>query len=374
MPYYPPLKRLRGPLARVRVTERLLALREQLREDVLDRCSTNSLRLATWNIRDFDSNKFGHGRRLPESFHYIAEIIATFDLVAVQEVNRDLTGLNKLMRLLGSDWDYIATDTTEGSSGNAERMAFLYDRRKVTFQRIAGEVVLPQGQKVVARQRQREDDPPAEEDELQFARTPFMVSFQAGWFRFNLCTVHLYYGAASGRKLERRIEEIRRLAIFFAKRQARSSEEYILLGDFNIVSPEHRTMEALESNGFTIPENLKRERSNLRGDMHYDQIAMKVVDQRLQIGASGVFSFVRSVFRNQDFDAYFDHMPAAKRDFQLRGAQKGQPRSDASKRAYYRDLWRTWQISDHLPMWVELEVDFADDYLRRIKEQALAAS
>ena len=33
------------------------------------------------------------------------------------------------------------------------------------------------------------------------------------------------------------------------------------------------------------------------------------------------------------------------------------------RRAYeYRD-WRTHQISDHLPMWVEIETDFADAYL-----------
>ena len=40
----------------------------------------------------------------------------------------------------------------------------------------------------------------------QFARTPFVVSFQAGWFRFNLCTVHIYYGSETGQKLQRRIE------------------------------------------------------------------------------------------------------------------------------------------------------------------------
>ena len=41
---------------------------------------------------------------------------------------------------------------------------------------------------------------PDPEVDLQFARTPFMVAFQAGWFQFNLCAVHIYYGAASGAK------------------------------------------------------------------------------------------------------------------------------------------------------------------------------
>ncbi|MFH1842557.1 MAG: hypothetical protein ABIF77_05070 [bacterium] len=28
--------------------------------------------------------------------------------------------------------------------------------------------------------------------------------------------------------------------------------------------------------------------------------------------------------------------------------------------------WRTYQMSDHPPMWLELRVDFGDDYLQRI--------
>ena len=44
----------------------------------------------------------------------------------------------------------------------------------------------------------------------QFARSPFLVAFQSGWFRFSLCTVHIYYGDNSGPQLQQRIEEIRK--------------------------------------------------------------------------------------------------------------------------------------------------------------------
>ena len=77
-----------------RCAQRLLALRESL-SPLRKRKRDSSLLLATWNIRDFDSNKFGFGPRLEESFYYIAEIISCFDLVAVQEVNRDLSALEK---------------------------------------------------------------------------------------------------------------------------------------------------------------------------------------------------------------------------------------------------------------------------------------
>ncbi len=371
MPRYYGIRRWRDAAARARVIDRLLALRRQLHQEVLPHRSEDTLLLGTWNIRDFDSNKFGHGRRLGESFHYIAEIISAFDLVAVQEVNRDLSGLKRVMELLGGAWDYIVTDTTEGFGGNHERMAFLFDRRKVWFRNIAGEIVLPAGQKVVARKKVKDDQDPekktVEENEVQFARTPFMVAFQAGWFKFNLATVHIYYGAASGLALERRIDEIKNIAKFFSKRHEKAKEDFILLGDFNIVSPEHRTMEALKSHDFLVPEDLTREKSNLKGDKHYDQIALKVHDKRLEIAAGGVFKFEKSVFRSQDYDGYFDKMPPAKRDVHYSGKKKGQPGSDAEKRAYYRNEWRTWQMSDHLPMWVALKVDFTEDYLKSLK-------
>ncbi len=190
MPYYYGLRSYKKA-DRQRVINNILTLREQLKDEIPERTAQNTLLLATWNIRDFDSNKFGHGPREKESMYYIAEIIAAFDLVAVQEVNQDLRPLKKLLGILGAHWDYIVTDTTEGRSGNNERMAYLYDTNKVAFKNIAGELVLPQGQKVT-------------EKGLQFARTPFMASFQSGWFRFFLTSVHIYYGSNYGDKFERR--------------------------------------------------------------------------------------------------------------------------------------------------------------------------
>jgi endonuclease/exonuclease/phosphatase family metal-dependent hydrolase len=366
MPRYYPIRFWPDQTARRRVIDRLLGLRRQLREEIGLHKTSDALLLATWNIRDFDSNKFKHGPRLAESFHYIAEIIAAFDLVAVQEVNRDLDALERLMQLIGPDWRYIVTDTTEGTGGNEERIALVYDRRRVRFRNVAGEIVLPQGQRIVGREEDLDEE---QADELQFARTPFMVAFQAGWFKFNLCAVHIYYGDDSGAKLARRVREIREIARFFAKRQRKEVEDYILLGDFNVVSPEHQTMQALEAEDFVVPVNLKREGSNLKGDKHYDQIALKVSEKRLEIGASGVFRFTSSVFRDtdEDFAAYFDRMPAAKRDFHDRGSKRGQQRTPAEQREYYLEEWRSWQMSDHLLMWVQLKVDFTDAYLNSLR-------
>ena len=108
--------------------------------------SSRYIRIATWNLREFDSPSYG--QRSQEAKAYIAEIISHFDLIALQEIRRDLTALNDVKNLLGGNWDYIATDVTEGTSGNDERMAFLFNRDKVWFRHVAGELTLPNGQKV----------------------------------------------------------------------------------------------------------------------------------------------------------------------------------------------------------------------------------
>ena len=326
-------------IAQERTIDRLLELRAGLYNEVGRKRDQGSFLLATWNLRDFDSGKFGHGKRLDESYLYIAEIISAFDLVALQEIDRDIRPLKRLMRALGPDWEYIVTDTTEGTGGNRERLAFVFNKNVISFGNIAGEVVL-------SRQADR-----------QFARTPFVVAFQAGWFKFNLCTAHIYFGADSGAKKRRRVAELKALTKFFRDRQEKEHEDYIILGDFNVVDETDDTMKALTAGGFTIPKSLIGKPTNLKGDKLYDQVALRVRNKMLEIGDAGVFSFDKHIYRSKDFDAYEPHLPASRVD----GMTK------AERRKYYNDKWRTFQISDHKPMWVELKVDFTSDYLNSLR-------
>lgn len=358
MPRYWQISKYRNPELN-RTIERLLKLRKVL-DTKVPPSQPDSILLATWNIRDFDSNRFGHGPRLQESFHYIAEIIARFDLVAVQEVNRDLEPLRRLLFLLGPEWDYIVTGVTEGISGNEERMAFLFNTNRVSFTNLAGQIVLPRARLVTV---------PGDTGGggLQFARTPYIASFQAGWFKFNLCTVHIYFGSEHGEALGRRVDEIRQIAGHFKMLQEKEPVDYILLGDFNIVSPRHQTMEALVDNGFSIPDVLQNFKTNLSKNKYYDQIAFKHHDKRLEFGRAGALDFRDAVFGENDFDKYYNSMPAAFRDFHTRGNRKGTPRSDQEKREYYNKEWITWQMSDHLLLWVELKVDFTNHYIESLK-------
>ena len=120
-------------------------------------------------------------------------------------------------------------------------------------------------------------------------------------------------------------------------------------------------MEALTDAGFAIPAQLRVMPSNAPKSKHYDQIAFRVQESRLETtGRAGVFDFFQTVFRAEDQGIYIPSMGAA-----YDATSKGKPRTEASKANYYRTYWRTHQMSDHLPMWVELRVDYSDEYLAR---------
>ena len=282
------------------------------------------------------------------------------------------------MSILGREWDFIATDVTEGPGGNGERMAFVFNTEKVWFRKIAGEVVLPDGQLVVSRKKVKAENQPGiaaatVEAKQQFARSPFLVAFQSGWFRFSLCTVHIYYGDDRGDQLQQRIDEIKKLVTFFAKRQDSENpekdalgavENYILLGDFNVVSPDHETMVALKSKGFVVPPEIDGSKVRKTGDHYYDQIATRVKDERFKVVDGGLLSLFDDVFRDDDAGLYASCVP------EVDPEKKAKFRAQSAAARYAK--WRTWQMSDHAPLWIQIETDFADAYLSEIAKPAPA--
>ncbi|MGE3629212.1 MAG: endonuclease/exonuclease/phosphatase family protein [Sandaracinaceae bacterium] len=62
--------------------------------------ATRGLRIATWNVRELATrNKYG--RRLPDAYWYIAEIVSRFDVVALQEVRGALDAVRRVLAHLG---------------------------------------------------------------------------------------------------------------------------------------------------------------------------------------------------------------------------------------------------------------------------------
>ncbi|MET0307897.1 MAG: endonuclease/exonuclease/phosphatase family protein [Sphingomonas sp.] len=366
--------RFQDPAHRKFVAERLADLKAALRAQIHQHTDERSLRLATWNLMHFGDG--GGYDRTPESMLYIAEIIDHFDLVAIQEVNRDLTKLQELIEShLGNEWDYLVTDTAGGGArdkgpGNNERLAFLYRRAKVQFCKETGEIVLPEGQQIAA---------PTKDgtiDTVQFARTPFTVAFRSSWLKFKLCTVHIFYGTGNAGLAQRR-EEIERIAQFLAERQEDEAKamvksaklhgwtrpedagwdsNYILLGDFNIISPEHETMQALLKAGFDVPTQLQT--TNLGNSHHYDQVAIKSAHPGFKVLNSGVFDMLQYVYRDQDAQFYAD---VVKPDRMVMNGKA--PRPIDKQIDYFKRYYRVNQMSDHKLLWCEICVDYADKYL-----------
>jgi len=336
-----------------RTLTRLLALRHHLDAQVPQKTAEQTLLLATWNIREFDSPAYGD--RVPEAFYYIAEIIARFDLIAVQEVRQDLKALHKLMEILGDDWGYMVSDVTEGTQGNGERMAFIFDKRKVNPGGLVGQLVLP------PLELKGPDGKRVYQPVNQIVRTPLIAGFKTGWTDFILTTVHIIYGAGVANS-PARVEEIRQLARALRKRSENPfewSRNLILLGDFNIFDTTDLTMQAITDAGFIVPPELQRLPSNVMQNKFYDQIAFRTRPDRFgTTGKAGVFNYFETVFTAEDEAVYIPEMGEG-----YYKASDGSPRKNPS--SYYRTYWRTHQMSDHLPMWVELRVDFSDEFLER---------
>jgi endonuclease/exonuclease/phosphatase family metal-dependent hydrolase len=353
-----------------RTIPRLRKLREQLKE-VPAKDSEGNLLLASWNLRDFGvpGGGFGHGERLPESYFYIAETLSRFDFVAVQEVN-DLYAWEEVMAILGPNYGFIASDVTEGASGNGERLTYLYDKRKVSFRNIAGEIVL-QPSLLISK---------TAKGGSQFARTPYFASFRSGWRKFDICTVHIYYGEESGAKLKRRIEEIEDVVAVLGKRADVANEAgkaMILLGDFNIVGLDHKTMQALKNKGFAVPPAIQKPPTGKRNS-YYDQIAFKLAkDDALVLPKgkdeeAGSIPMFENLFKPEEIDVYresFEPLRKAAEDKAQAEAKKARKKAPApiAPEDYYKE-WRTWQISDHQPLWVRLDADDSDEYLEKLQD------
>ena len=98
----------------------------------------SNLLIGTWNIRalgDLTTKWLAGPKDSPKrDWHAVAclaAVISRFDVVAVQESRRNALALKRLMADLGPHWQVIISDVTEGSAGNGERLAFLYDSTRV---------------------------------------------------------------------------------------------------------------------------------------------------------------------------------------------------------------------------------------------------
>ena len=187
------------------VVEESAQLRAQLDAEIPAKNLDRNLLVATWNLRalgaltqKWDASENDSPVRDLRTLRMIAEIVSRFDVVAIQEVRDNLTALRSLMLALGPDWSHVVTYVTKGKKGNLERMAFLFDARKIKMSGLACELVVPP---------ERLERIEADALRRQFARTPYAVCFQTHSSAFNrptsfvLVTLHVIHWESPAERL-----------------------------------------------------------------------------------------------------------------------------------------------------------------------------
>src|SRR4051812_14211013 len=310
--------------------------------------SAARLLVATWNIANL-----GVQQRREKDYRLIAEVIGWFDIVAVQEVNDNLAGLEGIRQQLPDDYGALFND----AGGNRERFAFLFDRRRVAPREEMGEVTVP------AADLEKVKLPEIPARFVGFDRNPMLASFRADGRDLAFANVHLYFGEDRGpgkpddedraalaspaarRAAERRNEpppaagmDRRVLEAYAVARwaSARGKDKYaytknvVALGDFNlpIQAPGDRGYDALTRLGLVLPKHSTHVGgSNLNDDAHYDQLAVLPGPTADAIEQVGIFDFDGAVFRD------------------LWG--KGTKAEATRFRSYVR-----YYLSDHRPLWM----------------------
>lgn len=285
---------------------------------------SENLLIATWNIRSFGSltRKWTAGandspKRDLRGLRAISEIISRFDVIAIQEVVGDLRALRDMMKYLGDDWAFLMTDVTLGEAGHSERMAYVFDCRRVKPSGLACELVIPpewlaESQGIML--------------DKQFARTPYAVSFKAQNATVVLVTLHIIYGDDS----DERIPELRGIARWmsdWARRTNKWHHNLIALGDFNIDRKGDKLWRAFTSTGLTVPLGLHKvprtifaKEGEAELEKFYDQIAWfktttGVPKLSIPYLNSGHFDFMPHVYNDVSLSKYSisfrmsDHYP-----------------------------------------------------------------
>lgn len=302
---------------------RLRALLQPIPAKQVDR----NLLIATWNVREFgqlsevwDQPAGEQPYRDLHAIRCIGEIVARFDVVGIQEVQRDISALQALMKWLGPDWGLIMTDVTAGATAGSERLAFIFDTRRVKPSGLAGEIVLS------LEQMSGKETGAIRE---QFARTPYAVAFISHGLTFILTTVHIKWGHGA----KTRTPEIAAIAKWlkaWSKSIDTEGHDLFVLGDFNIDRKDDANYQALIGTGLTTPPELDavaRVVSAEPGEKLalYDQIAWFPDKLKLRYtGRAGGIAWKGEILKDIDpFEA-------------------------------------TFRISDHYPLWTEFAVSETD--------------
>jgi endonuclease/exonuclease/phosphatase family metal-dependent hydrolase len=171
--------------------------------------------------------------------------------------------------------------------------------------------------------------------EISWWRSPYLASFRSGNFDFVVLTTHARWGDSDAA----RIHELETLADWIeAKRQEKTNEDkdLIVMGDFNIPKRDDDFFKAITKHGLQIPKALRQLTfgSNLAKDKRYDQILHYPIYPDNFTNAGGIVDFycndIKPLFPDLELEPF------------------------------------TFQMSDHLPLWMQINTDIDGQVLEEI--------
>ena len=364
-----------------------------------------SVMLTSFNIRKLGSAT----SRNNDTWEFLAHVCRRFDLLAVQEIMDDLSGLRKLQGLMGPEFGMIVSDKTgafPGEQGLGERLGFIFNRSVVRRTEIATDISYDRSKvlntlgryndeihEAMAPYAKKLDNYLARLEEykagnrrtrpkmpkfkakmptfLTFIRTPFCVSFEISGhpgtepYQFMAINAHLYFGDY----MADRRQEFDALMEWIIARVNENDRAYypnfILLGDLNLDFDNPRTdrkriekhMKTFNANteeavnvNFPFldpyPGRKKVFRTNARLNETFDQIGLFCRDRRMPSYLDNATMGQNP--RGPDYGV-FDSANL------FSEALNNQPFDRLSPDAKGEFLARfEHKVSDHMPLWLRL--------------------
>ena len=194
----------------------------------------------------------------------------------------------------------------------------------------------------------------------QLARPPPLAALGSGYWEFQVCTTHIVWAgsARGGDAVSKRLREVRNLGQYLRARARQDQIDLLLMGDFQLERPGGPLHQALLEGGVQLPEAVLLP-AHIVPDRYYSLIGFVSAEHEMPLAdgdpPAGVVQIYEHVLRDEDLSRFV--RTAAYRA----AAQSKAGRRKPAERLRDPQRWRTYQMSDHLPLWVELGLSGTTD-------------
>lgn len=244
--------------------------------------SAQKIRVCSWNLKDFGQSKS------EEEISFIANLVKSFDVLAIQEVVAGYGGPKAVIRLTealnrsGTQWEYTFSHGTSSDRYSKERYAFIWKSRKL--QKV-GEAWL-------------------EKDyNLLIDREPYFARFKAGKKTFTLSAFH---ARPKSKQPEMEIKYFKFLPDLYP------NDVLIFCGDFNLPQS-HTVFNPLRKMGYTSA--LVNQKTSLKQRCINDNCLASEYDNffypedKLKVSDTGIIHFYTDFPELKEARKISDHVP-----------------------------------------------------------------